>query len=212
MSETVLLLHGLLMRRPALLPLAQRLRGFGYAPRLFGYSSLFDAPEATIAALADRLYALGKDGPVHVVAHSLGGLIAVEAYNRYAGLPDGRVVCLGSPLGGSAAARGLLERRLGPLSGRSGPLLRAGLTQLPHGREIGMVAGTRRVGLGRFFGRLQGDNDGTVAVEETRVPGLAAHATVAVSHSGLVFSAPAAALARQFLRDGTMGSAQVRPG
>jgi pimeloyl-ACP methyl ester carboxylesterase len=212
LSETVLLLHGLLMRRPALLPLAHRLRGFGYTPRLFGYSSLFDAPEATIDALAERLYALGKEGPVHVVAHSLGGLVAIEAFNRHAGLPDGRIVCLGSPLAGSAAARGLLQRRLGTLSGRSGPLLRAGLTRLPYGREIGMVAGSRPMGLGRFFGRLQGDNDGTVAVEETRVPGLAAHAIVPVSHSGLVFSAPAAALVRQFLGDGRMGPGGVRSG
>jgi hypothetical protein len=88
------------------------------------------------------------------------------------------------------------------MSGRSGPLLRAGLTRLPQDREIGMVAGTRSIGLGRFFGKLPGDNDGTVAVAETRVPGLAAHATLPVSHSGLVFSAPVAALVERFLHDG----------
>jgi pimeloyl-ACP methyl ester carboxylesterase len=201
-SETVLLLHGLLMRRPALLPLAYRLRKAGYAPRLFTYATLFDPPEKAMAALAERLYALGRQGPVHVVGHSLGGLVAIETCNRYAGLPPGRLVCLGSPLAGSAAARGLSQHRLAPVSGRSGPLLRAGLARLPHGREIGMVAGTRRIGLGRFFGNLQGDNDGTVAVQETRVPGLAAHATVPVSHSGLVFSAPVAALVERFLRNG----------
>jgi pimeloyl-ACP methyl ester carboxylesterase len=201
-SETVLLLHGLLMRRPALLPLAHRLRRRGYAPSLFTYSTLLDTPDKAMAALAERLYALGRTGPVHIVAHSLGGLVALETCNRYAGLPPGRVVCLGSPLGGSAAARGLLRHRLGPMSGRSGPLLRAGLTRLPQDREIGMVAGTRSIGLGRFFGKLPGDNDGTVAVAETRVPGLAAHATLPVSHSGLVFSAPVAALVERFLHDG----------
>jgi pimeloyl-ACP methyl ester carboxylesterase len=102
-SETVLLLHGLLMRRPALLPLAHRLRRRGYAPSLFTYSTLLDTPDKAMAALAERLYALGRTGPVHIVAHSLGGLVALETCNRYAGLPPGRVVCLGSPLGGSAA-------------------------------------------------------------------------------------------------------------
>lgn len=202
MSETVLLLHGLLMRRPALLPLAHSLRKRGYATQLFTYSSLFDPTESAVAALAERLYLLGRVGPVHVVAHSLGGLMALEAYNRHAGLPDGRVVCLGSPLAGSAAARGLQRRGLGALSGRSGPLLRAGLARLPEGREIGMVAGSRPMGLGRLFGSLKGENDGTVAVAETRVPGLAAHAILPVSHTGLVFSAAAADLVQRFLGDG----------
>jgi hypothetical protein len=139
---------------------------------------------------------------VHVVAHSLGGLIAIEAYRRFTGLPDGRLVCLGSPLGGSSAARGLLKRQLGWLAGRSGPLLGEGPAALPEGREIGMIAGTQSIGLGHLFGRLQGENDGTVGVAETRVPGLAAHATVPVSHSGLVFSADVAAMAERFLHSG----------
>jgi pimeloyl-ACP methyl ester carboxylesterase len=203
----VLLLHGLLMRRPALLPLAHALRKRGYVPRLFTYASLFDPPETAIEALAERLHALGRTGPVHVVAHSLGGLIALEAYNRHAGLPEGRIVCLGSPLAGSAAARGLLRRGLSSLSGRSGPLLRAGLSRLPQGREVGMIAGTRSLGLGRFFGSLRGDNDGTVAVSETRVPGLAGHATLPVSHTGLVFSAEAADLVQRFLGEGRFPAA-----
>jgi len=204
----VLLLHGLLMRRPALLPLARRLRALGYDTRLFTYSSLWSRPEAAVAALRVRLRELGGDGPVHVVAHSLGGLIAAAALDDAddAGgvdpLPPGRLVCLGSPIAGSAAARGLREKRLGMVSGRSGSLLREGLSRLPPGREVGMIAGTRALGLGQVFGRFEGDNDGTVAVAETRLPGLAAHATVPCSHTGLVFSAPVADLIDCFLRHG----------
>ena len=191
------------MRRPALLPLAHRLRTQGFETRLFTYSSLLDPPEVAIAAVAERLYALGgRGGPVHVVAHSLGGRIAVETYNRHAGLPAGRILCLGSPLAGSAAARGIAGRGLGCVSGRSGALLRAGVARVPLDREVGMIAGSHPIGLGRFFGQFRGDNDGTVGVEETRVPGLAAHRTVPVSHSGLVFSAPTAVLAGRFLHDG----------
>lgn len=198
----VLLLHGLLMRRPALVPLALRLRARGYDPYLFSYSSLWDQPDAAIAALSARIRALATDGPIHLVAHSLGGLLAVEALNRDPSLPVARVACLGSPLAGSAAARGLRERRLGLVSGRAGPLLCAGLACAPAGREIGMVAGTRPVGLGRVFGRLDGDNDGTVAVAETRLPGLAAHCTLPVTHTGLAFSAPVAGQVDAFLRHG----------
>ena len=119
--------------------------------------------------------------------------------SRYQGLPAGRLVCMGSPIAGSAAARGLATRRLGLVSGRSGALLRGGLIALPPRREIGMIAGAKSVGLGRMFSTLDGLNDGTVAVWETRLPGLADHAVVQSSHSGLVFSRQVAELVGNFL-------------
>lgn len=199
--EPVLLLHGLLMRRPALWLLARRLRRRGFAPILFDYPSLWQTPAVAMERLAMRLYALDP-GPVHLVAHSLGGLIAVQTCNQFQRLPPGRIVCLGSPLAGSSAARGLADKQLGWMAGRSGPLLRGGLAQLPAGRKVGVVAGVRSMGLGKFFGRMDGANDGTVAVWETQLPGLAGHVTVSSSHSGLVFSAQVAELAGNFLETG----------
>ena len=201
MAQPVLLLHGLLMRSPALLPMALRLRRRGFAPIIFSYSTLWRAPSLAMERLAMRLYGFGG-GPVHLVAHSLGGLIAAETLNRYQQLPTGRLVCLGSPIAGSAAARGLAERRLALVSGRSGALLRGGLIQLPRKREIGMIAGTRSLGLGKFFGSLEGANDGTIAVWETRLPGLADHVVIPSSHSGLIFSSQAAELTADFLETG----------
>lgn len=201
MPEHVLLLHGLLMRSPAMVPMARRLRQRGFVVTIFSYSTLFQTPARAMERLAMRLYAHGE-GPVHLVAHSLGGLVAVETLNRYQGLPPGRLVCLGSPLAGSSAARGLKARGLGFVSGRSGSLLRGGLIALPAGREVAMIAGASPRGLGRFFGRLDGDNDGTVAVWETRLPGLAEHIVVPASHSGLAFSGLAATLAANYLETG----------
>ena len=201
MAQPVLLLHGLLMRSPALLPMALRLRRRGFAPIIFSYSTLWRAPSLAMERLAMRLYGFGG-GPVHLVAHSLGGLIAAETLNRYQQLPTGRLVCLGSPIAGSAAARGLAEHRLALVSGRSGALLRGGLIQLPRKREIGMIAGTRSLGLGKFFGSLEGANDGTIAVWETRLPGLADHVVIPSSHSGLIFSSQAAELTADFLETG----------
>jgi pimeloyl-ACP methyl ester carboxylesterase len=201
MAPRVLLLHGLMMRRPALLPLAWRLRKRGFATELFTYSSLFQTPGLAMERLAMRLYAMAPE-PVHLVAHSLGGLIVAEALNRYQQLPPGRVVCMGSPIAGSSAARGLAGRGLGGMAGRSGPLLRGGLATLPAGRQIGMIAGARSLGLGKFFSTFDSVNDGTVAVWETRMPGLADHAVIQSSHSGLVFSPQAADLAANFLETG----------
>ena len=87
MGEPVILLHGLMMRRPALLPMAWRLRGRGFAPELFTYSTLWRDPEEAIVALAARLRARG-DRPPHLLAHSLGGLVALEALRREPGLPQ----------------------------------------------------------------------------------------------------------------------------
>ena len=84
----------------------------------------------------------------------------------------------------------------------SGTLLRAGLHQLPPGREVGVVAGCRPVGVGRVFGDFDGPSDGTVQVWETHLPGLADHRIVPVTHTGLVFSRDVAVLTSAFLADG----------
>lgn len=202
MSERVILLHGLMMRRPPLLVLANRLRRRGFTPLLFSYSTLWAGPDEAMERLAARLHALGPQ-PVHLVAHSLGGLIALETINRYQQqLPPGRVVCLGSPLAGSAAASGLGGKRLAFITGKSRALLCSGLGTICPQREVGMIAGSWPVGLGRFFGGFDGEHDGTVAVSETRFPGLADHAVVTTSHSGLIFSAQIAEMTANFLETG----------
>jgi pimeloyl-ACP methyl ester carboxylesterase len=196
----VIVLHGLMMRSPMLWPLAHRLRQRGFPTLTFDYGTLLGSPARAMERLAMLLYSF-TPGPVHVVAHSLGGLVALETMNQYQKLPPGRVVCLGSPIAGSSSARNLAHRNLGWLSGRSGPLLRGGLQQLPA-REVGMVAGARSLGLGRAFGRFDGLNDGTVAVWETRLPGLKEHVVVPVSHSGLIFDGKVAQYVSDFLEVG----------
>lgn len=50
--------------------------------------------------------------------------------------------------------------------------------------------------------RFDGASDGTVSVEETRLPGLRDHCIVPASHTGLVLSPHAAAQTAAFLREG----------
>ena len=105
MSDHVILLHGIWMRGFTLAPFARRLRAAGFdSVEAFDYASIGGRPETAVARLAARVRA--HDGNVHVVGHSLGGMLAVEmAANAIE--PPGRIVCLGSPLRGSAAARGM---------------------------------------------------------------------------------------------------------
>ena len=164
------------------------------------HASLRDAADA----LAARLRAL--DGPAHVVAHSLGGLVAGEAFARHGDLPDGRVVLLGSPVRGARAAREVASRWYG--HAMLGPLAVAELARerdcaWRSAREVGVIAGSRSAGLGRVFADLPVPNDGTVCVDETELPGATAHLVLDVSHTGMLLSSPVAAATVRFLEKGS---------
>ena len=196
----VVLVHGLLNSDWWLRPLAAKLRAEGFRTSLFGYSSVFDGPERAVPRLLERLR---KEPADALVGHSLGGLIALESLRQAPELAVSRVVCLGSPLRGSQTARNLATRVWGrPLLGRSAGLLQCGLECWDGTAQVGLVAGDVAHGLGRLFARFDGGSDGTVGLEETRLPGLADHCTVHSSHTGLVFSPDAVRQAAHFLRHG----------
>lgn len=201
MSGRVLLVHGLWMRSISMLWLANRLRGQGFDTELFGYYSLLQDTDAVIARLAETL----REAPgTHVVAHSLGGLLALRAAEQVGVDRVGRIVCLGSPLAGSQAAASIVSKipAGATLVGHNRALLAAGIGQIPAGLQVGAVAGCVPHGLGGVVAHFACEHDGTVAIPETRVPGLADHAVVHASHSGLLFSEAAARRATEFLREG----------
>lgn len=201
MGRRVVLLHGIWMVGATLHWFGARLRAAGHVPETFGYHSIVGGPQAAVPRLVGRL----RDGPpADLVAHSLGGLIALQALAEVPDLPPVRVVCLGVPLCGSAAARRLARWPATSLYlGRSGALLREGCAAWPEQHRVGMVAGSLPRGLGAFFAHFDGVHDGTVSVAETRAPQLADHVVVAASHSGLLFSGEAVRQADAFLRDGS---------
>lgn len=196
----VLLLHGIWNARPWLAPLAARLRAAGFAPRIWGYASVFGGPEQAVPRLIDTLRA---GPPTHLLGYSLGGLVALEALRRAPDLPVPRVVCLGTPLRGSDTARWLAARRVaGLLLGRSSQALCQGCAAWEGPAEVGMIAGDVPHGLGRVLRAFDDASDGTVRVAETRIPGLTDHCVVPASHSGLLLSAQAARQAAAFLAHG----------
>lgn len=196
----LLLVHGLWNSRHWLAPLAWRLHREGFEVELFGYASLFGGAEAAMPRLAERIAASGARG---LVGHSLGGLLALETLRRRPGAAVvERVVCLGSPLLGSATAGSLAGLGAGVALGRSADLLRRGVPVWDERPAVGMVAGNLAHGFGRWIAHLDGTSDGTVALAETRWPGLADHCEVACGHSGLVLSAEVAGQVGRFLREG----------
>ena len=206
MSEHIILLHGLWMRGFSMLALRQRLSQAGFQVHGFEYASVAAQPQSSLIRLRNRMHALVDNrgaSKVHLAGHSLGGIVALQCMRDDENLPPGRIVCLGTPLTGSAAARGLLEWPLGErMLGYSMRALLDGVPAWRGSREVGVIAGTLQHGLGAWLGHFQGEHDGTVAVEETRLPGITDHCVVQASHLGLLFSAEAAEQAIAFLRNG----------
>ena len=200
MTRRVILLHGLWMPGAAMHWLAAHLKAEDFAPEVFSYHSVADGPDTAVPRLVEILEAgEGAD----IVAHSLGGLIALQALCETPDLPVARVVCLGSPLTGSGAATGMLRwAPAAALLGRSAALLRTGIACWEGRAKVGVIAGRVPHGLGALFAGFDGEHDGTVAVAETELPGVADHVVVDASHSGLLFSAEAAEQTTRFLRRG----------
>jgi len=141
---------------------------------------------------------------LHLVGHSLGGVLALHTVLRGVLDRPGRVVCLGSPLRGSLVAGGLTRWEIGEaMLGRAREsLVEGGLEEYIGSRQVGVIAGSLGLGLGQFIGVLPEPHDGTVSVAETMLPGITDHLVLPVSHTGLLISDAVADQTAYFLRHG----------
>jgi len=201
--ETVVLVHGLWLTGLESIVLRRRLRALHYEVRQFRYRTVSASLEDNAGALHDFIAGLDT-AVVHLVGHSLGGLVILRAVERFADLPPGRVVLLGSPVAGSRAAAGFARHGWGRrMLGRS---VADGVLELPvwraGGRDIGVIAGSLGIGLGCLWARLDEPHDGTVMVAETRLTDATAHRVLPVTHFGLLFSRDTAAEVAHFLELG----------
>jgi pimeloyl-ACP methyl ester carboxylesterase len=183
MKEAVVLIHGIWMTGLEMLPLQRRLRQEGLEAHIFHYHSLIWPPARNARLLNDYLRALDAD-IVHLVAHSLGGLVLLHLFDRNPEQKPGRVLMLGSPLQGSHVARKLSRYFFTrPLIGRS--IERGLLGDAPRWkgqRKLIMIAGDRGFGVGSLVGGLPRPNDGTVSLEETQSTAVNLHLRVPYSH------------------------------
>jgi len=203
--------HGLWMNGAESLFLRRRLqKQLGIPVHAFHYRGV----TATIADATAGLQQLVRElapKTLHVIAHSLGGLVVYRWLEQFPDQPPGRVVFLGVPALASRTAVSVARQAWArtPL-GRC--IAEECLTERSRrwtaNRELGIIAGTHAVGLGRLFVKFDGDSDGTVAVSETRLPGATDLVTLPVSHTGMVLSARVAREAAAFFQTGrfTLGT------
>lgn len=202
-AATVVFLHGIWMTGLDMSVLRRRVHACGFVPRQFSYPSVRAAPRANAARLQRWLTGV-EGGTVHFVAHSLGGLVLRWLLADFPAQRPGRIVTLGTPHAGSRAAAGAAGRPL--LRRLLGASLEQGLLgDLPSwdgARELGVIAGTGGIGIGRFVTRLAPPHDGTVEFAETSLPGMSDFVAVGATHLGLLYSATAARQVCAFLSGG----------
>jgi len=183
--------------------LAHILRGEGFAAHALGYRTMRDPLEAHLARVAKRI-AQFEAPVVHLVGHSLGGVIIMRYLQRLADRRVRRAVLLGAPIAGCRAAAGFAERAGGELMmGQSLAMWREPVDVSVDPRyEIGAIAGTRALGLGAVVTRLPMPNDGVVCVDETRFPALRDHIEFPVGHTLMLVSSRVARQTVSFLKIG----------
>jgi pimeloyl-ACP methyl ester carboxylesterase len=201
--EVVLLLHGMGRRAASMARLGRFLAGRGYAPEPWDYpsrSARFEEHGAKLALELARLDADPGVARIHLVSHSLGGIVARHALSL--GLPRklGRLVMLAPPNRGSR-----LARLLAPVFGAIVKPL-AQLSDAP-GSDVNRLAALRGVDIG-VIAALR---DGKVRVADTHLEGQADHLVVPGFHTFIMNRADVHDAVLAFLRSGRFTAASPAP-
>jgi pimeloyl-ACP methyl ester carboxylesterase len=206
-GSALVYVHGLWVSGREAFLIRKRMADRGYGWHTFEYASTLHDMAAIAAALARFVVDLGAER-VHLVGHSLGGLVILRCLASHPELPPGRIVLLGTPCMASRAAHTVGRFRFGRQM-----LGQAAAEELMHPhdrrwdgqRDLGIIAGTRSISVSRLLVQFEEDNDGTVAVSETQLPGATAFLKLPVSHTGMLLSARVARETGSFLEHGRFG-------
>lgn len=203
-QEAVILVHGLWVHGLVMAPLRRRIARCGYHAVSYSYPSM----RLTLTENADRLAHYCRRiaaVKLNFLGHSLGGLVVLRMLESAPDLRVGRIVLAGTPCGGSFAAqrlarlpggRAALGRSISEWFGRDRP-------QPPSHHDIGVIAGSVGIGLGRLVAPdMRGPNDGVVSVAETRLPEMRDHIVLKVNHTGMLLSGAVARQVCEFIRRG----------
>lgn len=208
MPRVAALLHGFLRTGASMLWVGRALRQAGYAHVLaptFAYQfgtldQHADRAARLLRAFADR----HPDADLDLVTHSYGGVLARAALVRPDAPAVRRLVMLGPPNQGAQWAHHIRSKI--PLHHTGWDPLGQFLPGVPASHpvpevEFGILAGGRGTPRG-YNPFLDGDNDGTVTVDEARLDGAADFHVIEVHHSFLPLAPASMRQVVRFLDEG----------
>jgi len=203
-KEAVVILPGLWLPYWAMYILRRRIERAGYTAHVFRYHTVIHSLEQNATRLNTFLKDIDAD-VIHLVSQSLGGIVIRAMFHYFPEQKPGRIVTFVPPhlgtytgwyysrfaLGRSLLGKGVMQIVRGGIQSWKTPL-----------REIGVIAGDKRLGLGLLAPGLPRPNDGVVAVTETMLPGIADHIVVLTGHTPSVWSKAVAVKVIAFLQSG----------
>jgi triacylglycerol lipase len=209
-ADCVVLLHGLSRTDNSMWLIAETLEYHGYRVVNYHYPSTDEPVETLVRHVG---YAVNQCGfqQTHFVTHSMGGILVRAWLTEYRPTIMGRVVMLAPPnhgteivdeLAGNELLHIMLNFLHGPAVTQLGTDAESVPSQLPTPDfELGIIAGNRAISpLGPIL--IEGENDGTVSVESTKIEGMRDHIVVPATHTMIMMNPIAIAQVLVFLRDG----------
>ena len=210
--DLVVLIHGLARTQASMRIMAMRLRRAGFRTAFAQYDSRRMRLREAVAAVAAQIEQMERGGGLHLVGHSLGGVVALEVKTGRPDLGIHRIVQLGSPNRGSGAARTLRDLRLareffGPVLEELGE--DRGVEDDPDPNVMAVAGASMPRWLSQRWG-IRGYNDGLVSVRSAWGWAAGKRLRVESIHGWLPLSAEVAGDVIQFLKTGDVPAGEVR--
>lgn len=210
-KDCVILVHGLGRTKNSMMLMKHYLKKEGYRVVSFSYDSrhlsVDESAEKLKEAVSKELENLSEKSKLHIVTHSLGGILVRKIFENGTPQQLGRVVMLSPPNHGSELPDKLgkiplYQKVTGPAGMELGTDRGSYPAQLGDVNfELGVIAGDRS--LNPFYSCLiKGKDDGKVSVKSAKVNGMTDFIVMHTSHTWIMNRKAVQKQVVNFLRNG----------
>ncbi|MDD9901739.1 MAG: alpha/beta fold hydrolase [Alphaproteobacteria bacterium] len=210
-AECVVLLHGIARSPSAMRKMERKLKESGYIVANIGYDSRKKILQDLMEDVNKKIQSGCKAAPkMHIVGHSMGGLITRAWLKKYRPKNLGRVVMIGTPNHGSEIADFMkntyfFKSYFGP-AGQQLITDQDGFADIFVEKvdfELGIIAGDRSMDPISSVFLLPGKDDGKVSVASTKLDGMKDHIVLHAEHTFMPSNKKVIAQVLHFLQQST---------